>query len=107
MKSWKLKILFAGAILAAAVLHGDITPVVTPKAQPFPLTQVRLLDSPFRDAMLRDQKYLLSLDPDRFLCNFRVNVGLPIRPQNPTAAGIRRIASSAGRCLVIIFPRCR
>jgi hypothetical protein len=27
--------------------------------------------------MLRDQKYLLSLDPDRLLRNFRVNVGLP------------------------------
>ena len=45
-------------------------------AEPFPLTDVRLLDSPFRDAMLRDQKYLLSLDPDRFLFNFRKNVGL-------------------------------
>src|ERR1035438_10327720 len=46
-------------------------------AEPFPLTDVRLLDGPFRDAMLRDQKYLLSLDPDRLLRNFRVNVGLP------------------------------
>ena len=38
---------------------------------------MRLLDGPFRDAMLRDQKYLLSLDPDRLLHKFRVNVGLP------------------------------
>ena len=45
-------------------------------AEPFPLTNVRLLDGPFRDAMLCDQKYLLSLDPDRFLFNFRKNVGL-------------------------------
>src|SRR5208282_6733765 len=42
-----------------------------------PLSQVRLLDSPFREAMLRDQKYLLSLDPERSLYNFRTNVGLP------------------------------
>ena len=41
------------------------------------MADVRLLDGPFRDAMLRDQKYLLALDPDRLLHNFRVNVGLP------------------------------
>jgi DUF1680 family protein len=43
----------------------------------FNLCDVRLLDSPFRDAMLRDRDYLLSLDPDRLLHNFRVNAGLP------------------------------
>ena len=46
-------------------------------ARPFPLRDVRLLDGPFRDAMLRDQKVLLDLDADRLLHNFRVNVGLP------------------------------
>jgi DUF1680 family protein len=76
MKSWKLKTIFANAILAASVSRGEMMPVVATQAQPFPLTQVRLLDGPFRDAMLRDQKYLLSLDPDRFLSNFRKNVGL-------------------------------
>ena len=30
---------------------------------PFPLTEVRLLDGPFRDAMLRDQEYLLASTP--------------------------------------------
>jgi len=46
-------------------------------ADPFPLTDVRLLDGPFHDAMLRDQNYLLSLDADRLLHSFRINVGLP------------------------------
>ena len=87
--------------------RGDVEPAVALQAQPFPLSQVRLLDGPFRDAMLRDQKYLLSLDPDRFLFNFRKNVGLPIRPPNLTVAGNRRIANCAGRCSVIIFRRCR
>ena len=64
-------------ILAPVVLRGDLTPVVIPVAQPFPLPQVRLLDGPFRDAMLRDENYLLSLDCDRLLRNFRVNAGLP------------------------------
>ncbi|MEW6127839.1 MAG: beta-L-arabinofuranosidase domain-containing protein [Acidobacteriota bacterium] len=46
------------------------------KAIPFALTDVRLLASPFRDAMIRDQKYLLSLDSDRLLHTFRLNAGL-------------------------------
>jgi uncharacterized protein len=47
------------------------------KAEPFDLKQVRLLDGPFKDAMERDHKYLLELDADRFLHNFRVTAGLP------------------------------
>jgi DUF1680 family protein len=80
-KSASMKILsaqtfFGVLVLAAAVACGEITPVVAPVAEPFPMTDVRLLDGPFRDAMLRDQRYLLSLDPDRFLFNFRKNSGL-------------------------------
>ncbi len=61
--------------MAASPAHG--ADAVTLQAQPFPLAEVRLLDGPFRDAMLRDQQYLLSLDVDRLLYNFRVNAGLP------------------------------
>jgi len=50
---------------------------VAPKVSAFDLTEVRLLDGPFRDAMLRDEKYLLSLDPERLLHMFRVTAGLP------------------------------
>ena len=46
------------------------------EASPFDLADVRLLDGPFRDAMLRDQQYLLALDPDRLLHTFRLNAGL-------------------------------
>ena len=77
MNNWKLRIMFIGAVLVAAVSRGDVAPVVAPRAQSFQLAQVQLLDGPFRDAMLRDEKYLLSLDPERFLYNFRKNVGLP------------------------------
>jgi len=76
MKSLKLKILFAAAVLAAALSHADVTPVVALQAEPFPLPQVRLLDGPFRDAMLHDGKYLLSLEPDRLLSWFRKEAGL-------------------------------
>jgi hypothetical protein len=75
---------FTAAILLSAaefssigVPTGPVRPVIPEKAQSFPLSQVRLLDGPFRDAMLRDEKYLLSLDPDRLLHMFRLNAGLP------------------------------
>jgi hypothetical protein len=51
----------------------DVTPL---RAWPFPLADVRLLDGPFKDAQQRDGKYLLQLEPDRMLHNFRVNAGL-------------------------------
>ena len=72
-------VLFAGlpgtASFAAPI--EKISPAVALKAEPFPLEDVRLLDGPFRDAMLRDKAYLLSLDADRLLHNFRVTAGLP------------------------------
>ncbi len=45
------------------------------KAKPFELKQVQLLDSPFKGNMERDQRYLLELEPDRFLHSFRVTAG--------------------------------
>jgi len=50
---------------------------VTAKVTPFDLSEVRLLDGPFRHAMELDAGYLLSLDQDRLLHDFRVNAGLP------------------------------
>jgi len=51
--------------------------VVKRQVEAFSMQDVRLLDGPFREAMLRDQQYLLSLDPDRLLHNFRVTAGIP------------------------------
>jgi DUF1680 family protein len=47
------------------------------KAVSFQLEDVRLLDGPFKDAMGRDQQFLLSLEPDRMLHMFRVTADLP------------------------------
>ena len=77
MKHLKSYFSLAAMVLASVVSRGGIAPAVAPQAQPFPLSQVQLLDGPFRDAMLRDGNYLLSLDPGRLLYNFRVNAGLP------------------------------
>lgn len=52
-------------------------PAVTPCAREFPLSAVKLLDSPFKHAMDLDQAYLLRLEPDRFLAGFRREAGLP------------------------------
>jgi hypothetical protein len=51
----------------------------------FDLRDVRLLDGPFRDAQQRDARYLLSLEPDRLLHNFRANAGLT--PKAPVYGG--------------------
>jgi len=46
------------------------------EAQEFRLEDVRLLDGPFKNAMMRDAAYLLRLDPDRLLSGFRKEAGL-------------------------------
>lgn len=58
---------------------------VTRAVEPFELRDVRLLDGPFREAQQRDGAYMLSLDPDRLLHNFRVNAGL--EPKAPVYGG--------------------
>ena len=69
---------FAIAFMNLHVSFGQaVSPVMPGQVQPFSLTSVRLLDGPFRDAMLLDERYLLSLDPNRFLHTFRINAGLP------------------------------
>ena len=48
----------------------------------FPLRDVRLLDSPFREAQDRDIDYMLALDPDRLLAPYLKQAGLPPRAEN-------------------------
>ncbi len=50
---------------------------VTPRAELFPLTSVRLLAGPFAAAQQTDHTYLLELEPDRLLAWFRREAGLP------------------------------
>ena len=68
---------FAGpAFLNSTTADVRVPDKVAFKARPFQLQDVRLLDGPFKQAMTLDQEYLLALDPDRLLHNFRVNAGL-------------------------------
>ncbi|HUB60976.1 MAG TPA: beta-L-arabinofuranosidase domain-containing protein [Puia sp.] len=85
--------IFAAAVLAAAVLaavtasgqsyvpeYGSVlmkvAPVVRVEAYPFSVKDVRLLDGPFREAMDADARYLLVIEPDRLLSDFRAHAGL-------------------------------
>ncbi len=47
------------------------------RVRPFPLTDVTLLDGPFRDNQRRNTAYLRFVDIDRLLHTFRLTVGLP------------------------------
>lgn len=49
---------------------------VISSVQAFPLTSVRLLASPFKEAEQTDMKYMLALDPDRLLSPFLREAGL-------------------------------
>lgn len=69
---------------------------VSPQVWAFPLKDVRLGDGLFKDAMDRNAKWLLSLEPDRFLAWFRKEAGL-----EPKAAvyGGWESQGVAGHCL--------
>jgi uncharacterized protein len=50
---------------------------VAPKVEPFPMTQVRLLAGPFKDAEEWNRGYMSRLPEERLVRNFLVNAGLP------------------------------
>ncbi len=53
------------------------------KAEPFAMTEVRLLPSFWKDMMELDRSYLYSLPNDRLAYNFRVTAGLPTGDADP------------------------
>ena len=75
----------AGGVAAGAAIGNGLRPAPVQAAArpdigvsvfPFPLSQVTLLDGPFRSNMGRTTSYLSFVDADRLLHTFRVNVGL-------------------------------
>jgi Beta-L-arabinofuranosidase, GH127 len=81
---WTFATVVCGLLFGALPLHSEaaqVAPAIPIKATPFDLTEVRLLEGPFQRAMELDRQYLLSLDVDRLLHNFRVNAGLPSSAQ--------------------------
>ena len=74
-------ICLTGTILADPLVDDNpkikVRPSVPMKVSAFSLREVQLFDSPFKHAMELDERYLLELDVNRLLHNFRVNAGLP------------------------------
>jgi hypothetical protein len=66
-----------GDAVSLGYTRDKVEPAVKLEVSAFPLEEVRLLDGPFRHAMDLDGAYLLSLDTERLVRNFRLNAGLP------------------------------
>ena len=90
----KTKTLMAAAVAAMAfggfakdVFNRRVaaTEKIQPQVDYFPLSAIRLTGGPLRALQELNRKYLLQLEPDRLLCNFRVEAGLD--PKAPTYRG--------------------
>jgi DUF1680 family protein len=83
----------AGALAALATRAGAGTGassaptrgLLPARAAPFPLSAVRLQPSRYLDAVEANRRYVLGLDPDRLLHNFRASAGLV--PKAPPYGG--------------------
>src|SRR5262245_4768950 len=82
-----LKLLGAGAAVASPPWAGAISGpwMYEPRPAFFALADVRLGNGPFLAAQKLDADYLLRLEPDRMLANFRRNAGL--EPKAPVYGG--------------------
>ena len=58
---------------------------IKPQVEYFPLSAIRLTGGPLQAQQELNRKYLLQLEPDRLLCNYRVDAGLD--PKAPTYRG--------------------
>lgn len=64
-------------LLAALLFSGcQDAPNSAPDVESFPLSAVRLLDSPFKHAEQLNEEYVFAHDPDRFLAPFLIDAGL-------------------------------
>lgn len=72
-----LTLLFSACQKEKMEIKPKVKPIVSLAVEPFSLHQIRVLDGPFLEMIKRNRKYLLELDPDRLLHNFRLNAGLP------------------------------
>ncbi len=80
-----------------------VLPAMSEPVQPFALSEVRLLDGPFRRAQELDREYLNSLDIDRLLAPFRLEAGLePKAPKYPNWESIGLDGHTAGHYLTAV-----
>ena len=75
-------------ILATAmslIVNAPPASTITPELKPFPLSQVKLTGGPWLNSQNKTEAYLLTLEPERLLHNFRKNAGL--EPKAPIYGG--------------------
>jgi len=65
--------------MSACLMAEPAKPAIDIKAKPFPLGDVKLLDSPFKKAMEVNKAYLLKLDVDRMLWPFHDRAKMPTK----------------------------
>ena len=73
----KKSLCFGLILVATTTIFGQ-----SPKLETFPLSSVRLLESPFQAAQQTDLKYILSLDADRLLAPYFKEAGLETKAVN-------------------------
>jgi DUF1680 family protein len=64
------------ALALSLLALGPMAASESPRIEPFPVANVRLLDGPFLEAQQRGLEFLLRLEPERLLHTFRLNAGL-------------------------------
>ncbi|WKL58807.1 glycoside hydrolase family 127 protein [Asticcacaulis sp. ZE23SCel15] len=69
----------AMAATVPGLVHANSGTVLPAKAASLPLKDVRLLPSPFLNAVEVNQRYLMALEPDRLLHNYHKFAGLPVK----------------------------
>ena len=72
-----MKTLFFVIFLAWICPNGFSQSPISERIQHFPLTDVRLLESPFKKAEQTDLNYILALDPDKLLAPYLREAGIP------------------------------
>ena len=81
-RSCRCSFLWGLAGVAVALVVGVVCPAsAAPAAQPFDLSEVRLLEGPFQAAQERDKGYILRVDVERMMHWWRVNNGLAASAQ--------------------------
>lgn len=108
-KTWSAAALLATSLLLVSTARSaelnpwTVKPAIPAKQQLFPQGAVRLLDGPFKSMQEVDHAYLIRLEPDRLLAQFRVEAGLQPKAkpyggwESPAAPGT--IRSLAGHSL--------
>ncbi|MFB6320018.1 beta-L-arabinofuranosidase domain-containing protein [Saccharicrinis sp. FJH54] len=69
-------------LVIICLIPAFLTAQVKEQLELFPLNSVRLLESPFKHAEMKDMEYILALDPDRLLAPYLKEAGLEPKAEN-------------------------